>query len=116
VREFTFSLDCQGGPEENVQISFGTDSNTNGILDLAECELTVGWDSGCWFVLHGDYLGRPDNILSKTVWCYNAVNDYTGMGACATFGGLPVRVAKLSNFFVGYCSRRIGASDGGGHQ
>lgn len=53
VREFTFSLDCLGGPEDNVQISFGTDSNTNGMLDLAECELMVGWDSGCWFVQHG---------------------------------------------------------------
>ena len=53
VREFTFSLDCFGGPEDNVQISFGTDSNTNGILDLPECELTVGWDSGVWFVQHG---------------------------------------------------------------
>ena len=53
VREFSFSLECVGGPEDNVQISFGTDSNTNGILDLAECELTVGWDSGFWFVQHG---------------------------------------------------------------
>ncbi len=53
VREFSFSLECMGGPEDNVQISFGTDSNTNGILDLAECELTVGWDSGFWFVQHG---------------------------------------------------------------
>ena len=53
VREFTFSLDCLGGPEDNVQISFGTDSNENGILDLDEFELTVGWDSGSWFVQHG---------------------------------------------------------------
>ena len=53
VREFTFSLDCFGGPEDNVQISFGTDSNENGILDLDEFELTVGWDSGSWFVQHG---------------------------------------------------------------
>ena len=53
VREFAFSLECFGGPEENVQISFGTDSNTNGILDLDEFALTVGWDSGSWFVQHG---------------------------------------------------------------
>lgn len=53
VREFAFSLDCIGGPENNVQISFGTDSNGNGILDLGEFGLTVGWDSGSWFVQHG---------------------------------------------------------------
>ena len=61
-----------------------------------------GWK---WFVKegNGDYLGRPDNSLSPTVWCYNQVSD-TGMGAVATLAGIPIRIAKLSNFIVGYAS------------
>ena len=65
VREFTFSLDCLGGPSDNVQISFGTDSNENGILDLDESELTVGWDSGSWFVQHGP--DESERIVSAAV-------------------------------------------------
>ena len=65
VREFTFSLDCLGGPEDNVQISFGTDSNTNGMLDLAECELMVGWDSGSWF--GGQGTGMAKYMCSPTI-------------------------------------------------
>jgi hypothetical protein len=70
-----------------------------------------------WFYKSGagDYLGRPDvvavvNDPFQTVWYYNQVNDETGMGAVATWAGLPVRVAKISNFIVGYAATKIGVS------
>jgi hypothetical protein len=55
----------------------------------------------------GDYLGRVDAALAPTVWHYNQVNDLSGMGAVATFRGVPMRVAKLSNFLVAYETERI---------
>lgn len=56
----------------------------------------------------GDYLGRVDSVARPTTWLYNQVNDDTGMGAVATWRGLPIRIAKLSNFLVGYATKRIG--------
>lgn len=63
-----------------------------------------------WFNDNGavDYLGRVDNAGSKTVWTYNKVNDITGMGAVATFYGVPTRMAKLGNFLAGYGTERLG--------
>ncbi len=63
-----------------------------------------------WFVNNGmgDYLGRVDNTATPTVWRYNQVNDESGMGAVATWHGLPIRMAKISNFMVGYATTRLG--------
>ena len=63
-----------------------------------------------WFYRNGmgDYLGRVDSSSKPTVWHYNKVNDDTGMGAVATWCGLPVRMAKASNFMVGYATTRLG--------
>ncbi|NLB54745.1 MAG: hypothetical protein GX811_03095, partial [Lentisphaerae bacterium] len=67
-----------------------------------------------WFVSNGagDYLGRPDNSATPTVWVYNQVNTSSslGMGGVATWKGTPVRIAKLSNFMVGYGARKIGVA------
>ena len=67
-----------------------------------------------WFVDNGagDYLGRPDNASTPTVWVYNQVNTSSslGMGAVGTWKGKPVRVAKISNFIVGYAARKIGVN------
>jgi len=64
-----------------------------------------------WFVSNGagDYLGRPDNSSSPTVWAYNQVNA-NGFAAVGTWKGKPIRVAKTSNFMVGYAARKIGVS------
>jgi hypothetical protein len=67
-----------------------------------------------WFINSGagDYLGRPDNASTPTVWVYNQVNTSSsfGMGAVGTWKGKPVRVAKISNFMVGYAARKIGVN------
>ena len=61
------------------------------------------WDYG-----HGDYRGRPANSDAKMAWYYNQVNDDNCMGATCTCMGLPIRMAKLSNFIVGYATERMG--------
>ena len=68
--------------------------------------------SGRWFWIGGagDYLGRPDNSLTPTVWLYNQVNDKTGMGAFCTWKTRPVRLTKPTNFILGYAMQKIGFS------
>ena len=50
---FTLSLSCIATPSNNVEASFGYDSNLDGILDLGEMSFTIGWDCGAWFVRQG---------------------------------------------------------------
>ena len=66
-----------------------------------------------WFVQNGagDFLGRPDNQSSPTVWYYNQINERNDFGAVVTWGGKCVRLTKLSNFFVAYACQKIGVTD-----
>jgi hypothetical protein len=59
----------------------------------------------------GDYLGRPDNADSPTFRKFNQVNDDTGMGAVCTWQGIPVRLAKISNYLAGYTMEKMGVVD-----
>ena len=44
--KFTF---C-GTPTNNLEIAFGTDANTNGVLDAEEVETRFGWRGGRYFI------------------------------------------------------------------
>ena len=44
--KFTF---C-GTPTNNLELAFGTDVNTNGVLDAEEVETRFGWRSGRYFI------------------------------------------------------------------
>lgn len=57
----------------------------------------------------GDYLGRPDHPSTPTVRLYNQVAS-GGLGAVATWFGVPVRTAKMNNFMVAYGARKIGVT------
>lgn len=50
---FTLSLSCLVTPSNNVEASFGYDTNLDGVLDLGEMAFTVGWDCGAWFMRQG---------------------------------------------------------------
>ena len=50
---FTLSLSCLATPSNNVEASFGCDTNLDGILDLGEMAFTIGWDCGAWFLRQG---------------------------------------------------------------
>ena len=47
---FRFALSFAGTPSNNVEVAFGADSDSNGILSASETELVVGWDCGRWFL------------------------------------------------------------------
>ena len=61
LRDFTVKLSFVATPSNNVEIAFGTDTGTTGVspvgdgeLSSDECDLTVGWDCGSWFVEDGE--------------------------------------------------------------
>ena len=65
-----------------------------------------------WFVGSGagDYKGRVDSAGGRTVWQYNQVSDSSGLGAVATWYGIPTRMAKLGNLLVGYGAETLSVS------
>ncbi len=56
-----------------------------------------------------DYHGRVDNQQHPTVWHYNQIDDGDNhFGAVTTLHGVPIRVAKLSNFLANYMLTSMG--------
>ena len=53
ARHLLASLELAGTPSNNVEIAFGRDANTNGVLEVGEIGMTVGWDCGQWKVREG---------------------------------------------------------------
>jgi len=47
---FEYELAFDGTPSNNVQVAFGTDADSDGVLSPEEERLVVGWDCGEWFV------------------------------------------------------------------
>ena len=53
VKHFLLSLELAGTLSNNVQVAFGRDANTNGVLEIEETGVTLGWDCGQWKVREG---------------------------------------------------------------
>ena len=63
-----FQLDLAATPSNNVEVAFGYDADTNGVLSVDEIGLTVGWDCGCWRMREGEAGSRKsEGIGSKEV-------------------------------------------------
>ena len=65
VGRFTLSLSCIATPSNNVEASFGHDTNLDGVLGLGETEFTIGWDCGAWFVQNGFDGGRVEETAGE---------------------------------------------------
>ncbi len=63
---FSFSLSASVTASNNIQLAFGCDSNTNGILELEEVEMVVGWDCGKWFLRNGCDGDYVENVNTTT--------------------------------------------------
>lgn len=50
VKCFNVSIELDAASSNNVEVAFGVDSNTNGVLDRVEREFIVGWDCGDWMM------------------------------------------------------------------
>ena len=53
VKHFFLSMELAGTPSNNVQVAFGRDANTNGVLEVEEVGFAIGWDCGEWKVREG---------------------------------------------------------------
>ena len=53
VKHFFLSMELAGTPSNNVQVAFGRDANTNGVLEVEESGFAIGWDCGRWKVKEG---------------------------------------------------------------
>ena len=63
VKHFFLSMELAGTPSNNVQVAFGCDANTNGVLEVEEAGFAIGWDCGRWKVREG--LGGLEGLE----WC-----------------------------------------------
>jgi hypothetical protein len=50
TREFGIRIQLAGTPTNNLEVAFGRDSNTNGVLEAEEVETAYGWRAGRYFV------------------------------------------------------------------
>ena len=62
-RKLVFTLELQASPSNNVEVAIGCDANCDGHLSLDESGLTVGYDSGEWFVCSAE----KDAVTSEAV-------------------------------------------------
>jgi len=50
TRKLDIRIQLDGTPTNNLEIAFGRDANTNGVLDVREIETVYGWRGGRYFV------------------------------------------------------------------
>ena len=62
-RKLVFALELQASPSNNVEVAIGCDANCDGHLSLDESGLTIGYDSGEWFV----HSAEKDTVTSEAV-------------------------------------------------
>jgi len=50
VRDVQIHFQLEGTPTNNLEVAFGCDANTNGVLDVSEIETVYGWRGGRYFI------------------------------------------------------------------
>ena len=74
VRGFRFELDFVGTPSNNVQLAFGRDLDSDGVLAADEADMTFAWDCGEWRIVNGTNLAyiaadaATTNSLKRLEW------------------------------------------------
>lgn len=52
ARSFQFELSLAGTPSNNVQLAFGRDADSDGVLVAEETDMTFAWDCGGWRIVN----------------------------------------------------------------
>ena len=52
ARKFQFELSIAGTPSNNVQLAFGRDADSDGVLAAEETDLSFAWDCGAWRIVN----------------------------------------------------------------
>lgn len=101
MRLFSFRLELDAMPSNNVSLVFGYDANADGVLSRAEESLLVGWDCGTWQVIDcatGEEALEPGAPgMTALDWRLGIV---PGRSPClleASVGGVPVFASLRDN-------------------
>ena len=52
ARNFQFELSLAGTPSNNVQLAFGRDQDSDGVLAAEETDMSFAWDCGGWRIVN----------------------------------------------------------------
>ena len=58
TRKLDVHFQFEGTPTNCLEVAFGRDANTNGVLDVAEIETVYGWRAGCYFIENVEAFGK----------------------------------------------------------
>ena len=50
VRDVQIHIQLEGPSTNNLEVAFGCDANTNGVIDVSEIETVYGWRGGRYFI------------------------------------------------------------------
>ena len=69
VRTFDVHFQFEGTPTNNLEVAFGRDSNTNGVLDVQEIDTVYGWRGGRYFIENVRAWERIETIAATNALC-----------------------------------------------
>ena len=101
VRNVRIHFQLEGTPTNNLEVAFGCDANTNGVLDISEIETVYGWRGGRYFIENVRAWERIETPAAATALCgvidIQLHNDkhFVPRSFAATCGGEPA-FANLS--------------------
>ena len=72
ARNFRFELSLAGTPSNNVQLAFGRDADSDGVLAAGETGMTFAWDCGGWRIVNGE-TGETLSSAAATTNCAKAL-------------------------------------------
>ena len=69
VRNVRIHFQLEGTPTNNLEVAFGCDANTNGVLDVSEIETVYGWRGGRYFIENVRAWERIETPAAATALC-----------------------------------------------
>lgn len=69
TREFGLHIQLAGTPTNDLEVAFGRDVNTNGVLEAGEVETVYGWRAGRYFVENARAWARIEAEAAASALC-----------------------------------------------
>ena len=69
ARTFDMHFQFEGTPTNCLEVAFGRDANTNGVLDVAEIETVYGWRAGRYFIENVRAWERIETVVATNALC-----------------------------------------------
>ena len=103
ARMFSLSLSIDATPTNTLQVAFGCDGNSDGILDWQETEFLLGWKCGEWFFR--DKMSETEAVSARgsgrrsLEWKVSLDRARAPQGLAATDGGQDLGFAVSPGMF-----------------